>query len=113
VQTLRHEGVRQLGSCLQASKGRLCEAVNTLSQIRGLYKGLSPPLALTGFTNAVMFAINSQMKKIVASFKQDPASAITLPQVGALGPYIYLTRSSLLTPSLQNGRLRRSSLRLR
>jgi hypothetical protein len=53
----------------------------SLEQVKGLYKGLSPPLALTGFTNAVMFAINSQMKKIVASFKRDPTSPLTLPQV--------------------------------
>ncbi len=66
-----------------------------LEQVKGLYKGLSPPLALTGFTNAVMFAINSQMKKIVASFKRDPTSSLTLPQVrgsAQLHPSCKLTR---------------------
>lgn len=74
VQTLRHEGVK------------------------GLYKGLSPPLALTGFTNAVMFAINSQMKKIVASFKRDPTSPLTLPQIIVAAEMTAPVYSTILCP---------------
>jgi len=81
-------------------RGPLDCLIQTLRQegVRGLYKGLSPPLALTGFTNAVMFAINSQMKKIVASFKQDPSASLTLPQIVLAAEMTAPVYSTILCP---------------
>eukprot|EP00730_Choanoeca_flexa_P014346 TRINITY_DN6244_c0_g1_i1.p1 TRINITY_DN6244_c0_g1~~TRINITY_DN6244_c0_g1_i1.p1 ORF type:complete len:297 (+),score=41.04 TRINITY_DN6244_c0_g1_i1:116-1006(+) len=50
--------------------------------MRGLYKGVGPPLVMIGVLNGVMFSTNGQMKRLVAwGFDKPSVNELSLPQV--------------------------------
>jgi solute carrier family 25 carnitine/acylcarnitine transporter 20/29 len=67
MQTVRHEGVR----------GLLWWAVHVsvltlYAQLRGLYKGVSPPLFMTGIVNSVLFGLMGVTTRAVKADKDAP-----------------------------------------
>lgn len=58
--------------------------------LRGFFKGLSPPLLMTGYTNAVLFTANGVAQRLVRGTQTEPLSALQLLLATWLAAPVYV-----------------------
>eukprot|EP01094_Clydonella_sp_ATCC50884_P001472 TRINITY_DN11094_c0_g1_i1.p1 TRINITY_DN11094_c0_g1~~TRINITY_DN11094_c0_g1_i1.p1 ORF type:complete len:288 (-),score=23.18 TRINITY_DN11094_c0_g1_i1:8-871(-) len=63
--------------------------------VRGLYRGLSPPLAMAGMLNAVIFGVNGFMKRLI---HKDPTTPIPFAKVILAAEMTAPVYCAVLTP---------------
>eukprot|EP00124_Ichthyophonus_hoferi_P003431 Ihof_evm5s296 gene=Ihof_evmTU5s296 len=74
---LQHQGTNRI------YKGTLDCLRQTVQKqgVLNLYSGLSSPLAMAGFLNAVGFGVNNGMKRMVGYVSNTPSTQLSLPQI--------------------------------
>lgn len=70
-----------VGYCVCACMALKCACARVCVQVRGLYKGATPPLLATGFINSVLFGMMGMCKSYKQGQQDDKTAPLPLTSV--------------------------------